>query len=327
MSFAHYIKEIGSGQSGARALSEPDAYQLFSAILDGGVPDLELGAILLAMRVKTEALDELLGFHRAAAERLHRLRSPDARLKPIVIPTYNGARRQANLLPLLALTLQRFNIPVLLHGTLEGHGRVATAYILRELGVMPQGSLTSAQRALDEDGLAFVPTATIAPGLANLMSLRSRLGLRNSAHTIVKLIEPFVGECVRLVSVSHPAYLDKLREFFSATGATALLMRGTEGEAFANPKRRPQIDYFEAGRASVLFEAEVGSVKTLPALPESADAVVTAAWIRERLAGRAPIPYPIVNQLACCLFASGYTDDMNQAKAIAAIEIGGMAAA
>lgn len=327
MSFAHYIKEIGCGEVGARNLSEQDAYQMFAAMLDGGVPDLELGAILLAMRVKTEALGELLGFYQAASERLPMLHSPKRDLKPIVIPTYNGGRRQANLLPLLALILQRFGIPVLLHGTLEGQGRVATAYILRELGVMPQPSLTAAQKALDEEGLAFVPTAAIAPGLANLMGLRRRLGVRNSAHVIVKLIEPFAEECVRMVSMSHPAYLAKLRDFFSATRATALLLRGTEGEAFANPKRRPQIEYFNAGRVQILFEAEVGSIKTLPALPANYEAATTAAWIRDCLEGRVPIPYPLVNQLACCLFVSGYTDDMNQAKAIAAVETGSLAAA
>jgi anthranilate phosphoribosyltransferase len=327
MPFARYIREIGRGEVGARSLTEQQAYELFGAMLDGGVPDLELGAILLAMRVKTESLGELLGFHQAATERLQVLRSPSAHLKPIVIPTYNGARHQPNLLPLLALVLQRFGIPVMLHGTLEGYGRVATAYILRELGIMPQPSLAAAQKALDEEGLAFVPTAAIAPGLANLMGVRHRLGLRNSAHTIVKLIEPFVEPCVRMVSVSHPAYVEKLREFFTATAATALLMRGTEGEAFANPKRRPQIEYIEAGRNAILFEAEVGTLKVMPALPESLEAVATAKWTRDCLAGRVPVPYPIVNQLACCLFVSGYTDDMNQAKAIAAVEAGSLAAA
>ncbi len=327
MSFAQVIKKLGRRDAGAGSLSEQDAYQLFAAMLDGGVPDLELGAILLVLRVKTESLGELLGFYQAASERWAVLRSPRPQLKPIVIPTYSGARRQANLLPLLALILQRFGIPVLLHGMLEAHGRVATAYILRELGVMPQASVTAAQKALDEEGLAFVPTAAIAPGLANLMAMRNRLGLRNSGHVIVKLIEPFGEACVRMVGVSDPAYLAKLRDFFSATGARALLMRGTEGEAFANPKRRPQIEYFDGGRSHILFEAEMGSIEAMPALPADVQAATTAAWIKACLAGHVPIPYPIVNQLACCLFVSGYTDDMNQAKAIAAVETGSLAAA
>ena len=50
MSYGHYIKEIGRGANGARDLSQEDARQLYAAMLDGGVPDLELGAIILAGR-------------------------------------------------------------------------------------------------------------------------------------------------------------------------------------------------------------------------------------------------------------------------------------
>ncbi len=327
MSYAHYIKEIGRGEHGARDLSEHDAYQLFSAMLDGGVPDLELGAIILSMRNKTESLGELIGMHRATSERLHHLRVPSGLAKPIVMPTYNGARHQANLLPLLVLLLKRFNIPVLLHGSLDSNGRVATAYILRELGVMPCASLAATQKALDEDGIAFAPTALLSPGLANLLALRTRLGVRNAAHSIVKMIDPFSGAGLPLVSVSHPAYLDKMREFFVATGHSALLMRGTEGEAFANPKRRPQIDYFNQGVTEILFEAEAGSLKTLPDLPDNIEAATTAIWIEKVLSGKIPAPYPILNQMACCLYASGYSDDFNQAKAIVAMETNTKAAA
>jgi hypothetical protein len=40
-------------------------------------------------------------------------------------------------------------------------------------------------------------------------------------------------------------------------------------------------------------------------------------------AARRPGPQPLVNQLACCLVACDYTDDMHQAKALAAVEAGG----
>lgn len=326
MNFAPFIKEIGRGASGARDLPEDDAYRLFGALLDGGVPDLELGAILLSLRHKTEGVSELLGFQRAVSERLIRLQLPSTDARPVVIPTYNGARHQANLLPLLVLLLKRLSVPVLMHGCLDGNGRVASAYILRELGMLPCATLGQAQKALDADGLAFVPTAVLSPGLAALLSLRGRLGVRNSAHTMVKLLDPFAGEGLRLCAVSHPAYLEKLAAFLQQSGARALLMRGTEGEPFANPKRRPQIMHYEHGHAQVLFEAELGPIRSLPGLPESIEAAPTAAWIRRVMAGELPLPHPLANQLACCLYASGYTQDMNQAKAIAAVEAGSLIA-
>lgn len=327
MSFAHYVKEIGGGAAGGGDLSEHDAYQVFSAMLDGGVPELELGAILLGLRLKSESLPELLGFDRALNARLFRLRAPAGNAKPVILPSYGGARDQPNLLPLLALLLQRFSVPVLVHGTLNGNGRVASAYILRELGIMPCANLGQTQDALDSGGVAFVPTAVLAPGLADLLSLRGRLGVRSSAHVMAKLIDPFEDGGLRVVSASHPPYIEKIREFLLATGAHALALHSTEGEPFADPRRRPQIEYFNDGELQVLFQAETAPPKSMPALPAGIDAATTAAWIKGALAGEAPVPLPLVNQLACCLFAAGYTHDMNQSKAIVAVETGSLAVA
>ena len=82
-----------------------------------------------------------------------------------------------------------------------------------------------------------------------------------------------------------------------------------------------------AGEWRVLFDAETTALKHPATLPHSADAHATAAWIRCALAGEAPLPLPLVNQLACCLYGAGYTEDMNQAKAIIAVETGSLAAA
>ncbi|WP_413437927.1 DNA-binding protein YbiB [Sulfuriferula sp. GW1] len=327
MSYSAILKEIARGVHGAHDLTLDEAEQLYGAMLDGGVPELELGAILIALRMKSESADELLGFYQALERRVYQLDAPNGGVRPVVLPTYNGARHQANLVPLLALLLAKFGVPVLLHGTLEGGGRVATAYILRELGILPSANVRQANEALARERIAFVPTAALSPGLANLLALRNRLGVRNSGHSLAKMIDPFGGNSLRLVSVSHPDYLEKMRAFFQATGGCALLLRGTEGEAFANPKRRPDLEYFEDGAQQILFEAEAGPLKSLPNLPDSIDAPATATWIREAMSGQHPIPLPMVNQLACCLYGAGYTNDMNQAKAIVAMETASLAAA
>jgi anthranilate phosphoribosyltransferase len=260
-------------------------------------------------------------------ERQYWLSRPERGIVPLVVPTYGGALDEPNLLPLLGLLLQRLGVPVLFHGTLDGGGRVASVYILRELGILPSATLTQAQAALDEQLIAFVPTAALCPGLAALLALRSRLGVRNSAHTLAKLIDPFAGEGVLLAGASTPMQLEKLGAFVAASGGRALLLASTQGEPFANPRRRPRIDYYCEGERTVLFEEEAGPVKPVPGLPAAIDVHSTAAWVRQALAGETPIPHPLVNQIACCLYACGYTEDMNQAKAIAAVEAGSLAPA
>lgn len=307
-------------------MPEHEAYELFAAMLDGGVPDLELGAALIALRLKTESLSERLGFYRAISERVYRLQAPGNGPKLLVFGSYHGAREEPNLLALLLLMLRRLGIPVLVHGTLEGGGRIATIYILRELGILPCANLAQAQDSLNQQLLAFVPTAVVCPGLANLLALRNRLGVRTCAHHMVKLLNPCAQESVRVVSASTTAHLDEAEEFFLETGFEALLLKSTEGESFANPMQRPRLVRIHSGRKFILFEEEARASSGNVSLPSGLDAVATAAWIRLALAGEVPIPRSIVNQLACCLLVSGYAGDMHQAKAIAAVEAGGRSA-
>lgn len=315
------IRAIGRGAHGARDLDRVRAREMFAAMLDGEVADLELGAILVAMRIKGEALPETLGFLDALAPRVARVTSPGDRSRPVVLASYNGARRGPNLTPLVALLLARYGVPVLLHGlagagTLDAadgddedsddadHGRVTSARILRELGIPPSPTVIDAEARLRRAGVAYVPTSVLSPGLARLLATRGRIGLRSSAHTLVKLVDPFGGSAVRVVSVSHPDYLVRMREVLAATGADAMLLRGTEGEPFANPKRCPQIEVFLQGSVTRCVDAEEGTIEAIPALPASSDAETTAQWIDEALAGSQAVPAPIVQQLGCLLEAA-----------------------
>ena len=320
MNFAHFIREIGRGKEGARDLEFAEAQQLYGAMLDGGVSDVELGAIMIALRMKGEAIEEMAGFMAAVNERLYALDCPRDRIRPVVIPSYNGARKGANLTPLMAMLLQRFGIPVLVHGPIEGYGRVTSAQILREFGILPVTSRVQANQQLKDGQLTFVPSSVISPGLAQLLSLRGRLGLRNSAHSLVKMIDPFAGRGLVLAAATHSEYLEMMRELLAKLGVSALLLRATEGEPVANPKRRPRIEYLHDGAVDLLFEAEHDSLKSLPHLPEDCDVRSTVDWMRAILSGGHAIPAPLANQLACCLYATGYAEDFNQAKAIVAVD-------
>jgi len=303
---APFIKEIGRGVKGARSMSRDDARQLYGAMLDGRVSDLELGAILLAMRIKGEAVDELAGFMDAAEASFAPLPAPAGEFAPVLIPTYNGARKLANLTPLLALLLAREGVPVLVHGVRNDPGRVTTAEILAELGLAEAGSSADVQDAFAARRPAFLPIERLAPQLAHQLSLRKVLGVRNSTHTIVKILQPFAGPALRLVSYTHPEYLETLGEYFMQADPArgdAFLMRGTEGETVANPHRAQQIDWFHAGTRTLLVERDAPT-DDLSQVPEARDAAATASWIAAALRGEVPVPRSILNQVAECVRAS-----------------------
>jgi anthranilate phosphoribosyltransferase len=183
---AHIIKEIGRGKKGARSMSREDARELYAAILDGRVSDLELGGILLAMRIKGESVEEIAGFLDAAEASFAPLHAPAGACAPVIIPSYNGARKMANLTALLALLLAREGVPVLVHGVAHDPGRVATAEVLAALGIAPANTHAEAEALLAAGKPAFITIDALAPKLAYMLSLRRVLGVRNSTHTLVK---------------------------------------------------------------------------------------------------------------------------------------------
>ena len=294
MAISHYLKIIARGAQGARHLPREQACDLFGQVLDGGISDLEVGAFCIAMRVKGETPEEMAGFLDAIHARLAPL--PASTRTLVVLPSYNGARKLPVLTPLLALLLAREGLPVLVHGAATEDSRISSQYVLAALDV----PALQAIRTRAPGSVAFAPTALLLPGLARLLAVRRTLGLRNSAHSLVKLMNPLapVGARALVVgSYTHPEYAESMAATFALTGADALLLRGTEGEPVADARRVPQMDGFVAGAVTRLEEAQGGPLTTLPELPTGADAEGTAALIRAMLDGHLPVPAPIARQV------------------------------
>lgn len=297
MNYGPIIKEIGRGAKGSKPLDQPTAASLFGDILDGKVPDLELGAVLIALRVKSESLDELLGFKQAMDARCAQIAVP-AGPRCVVLPTYNGARRQPNLMPLVALLLAREGVPVLIQGRHDFETRVSPFELLAALGIEPVADIASASAHLAATRIACVRVDQLLPGLDRLLSLRLRMGVRGSGHTMAKLLDPALGRSVRVVAVTHPEYLERMDEFLRRDGGRAMLLRGTEGEIYANPRRCPELKVYADGTARVAVAADEGGAPPLPGLPDTPSVADNAAIIRAMLNGEATIPAPLLAQVA-----------------------------
>ncbi|MFC7462984.1 DNA-binding protein YbiB [Hydrogenophaga defluvii] len=287
MGISHYIKEIGRGKDGARALSREHATDLFGQVLDGAVTDLEVGAFCLAMRIKGETPEEMAGFLDATRERT--LLQGSADLLPVVLPSYNGARKLPVLTPLLALLLAQRGLPVLVHSAATDSVRVHAPTVLGLLGIAPGAAVAAGQ-------VSLAPTDTLCPGLKRLLDVRRVVGLRNPAHSLVKLMNPCVGRALVVGSYTHPEYAVSMAQTFELVQADALLLRGTEGEPVADPRRAPQMDGFVAGQRQRLQDIQAGSLQQLPDLP-APDAEATARYTRAVLDGDLPVPAPLAAQV------------------------------
>ena len=294
MSIQHYLQEIGRGKDGARALSRVQAADLMGQLLDGQVDDLATGAFCVAMRIKGETPEEMAGFLDAIHQRLPALAAPQ---QPwIVLPSYNGARKLPVLTPLLALWLAREGLPVLLHGSTTETSRTTSAQVLQALGHAQATALAD----IAPGQLLHCTTATLHTGLQKLLNARAAIGLRNPAHSLVKLLNPLGrhGHPALIVgSYTHPEYATSMAATQALVGATALLLRGTEGEPVADARRHPAMTAVLRGQVQALQESQRGTLADLPALPPGHDVESTARYTENVLAGRQPIPAPIARQV------------------------------
>lgn len=313
MSYAGLIRQIEAGEG----LGYVEARALGAALLDGGVPELETAAFLVAFNQHDPGLDAWLGLHSALADRLPDFAAPTDTYRTVVLPAYHGVRSHPQLTPLLALMLKSFGIPVLIHGVLEGGGGAAAAYVLRELGIMPCGTVSQVNARLHDEGMAFAPVALLSPGLAALLALRARLGIDGLATRLVVLADLLGAHSIRVTPVAASSDMAPTQAVLEALGGHALLLEGCEGEAFADPDKRPDMVLVQDGLVQRVYEAQSTSFAKMN-LP-APDARSTGAWIDQVVRDQLPLPLPIRNQLAVCLYAAGYTDDINQARAITAI--------
>ncbi len=305
MGIGKYIKEIGRGKDGARALTREQAADLMGQVLDSQVTDLEIGGFCLAMRIKGETPQEMAGFLDAVHARLHKVQATGP---VVVIPSYNGARRLPVLTPLLAALLAREGgqrgFSVLVHGCATEDSRITTQSVLESSfypSNRPVVQVSIAQAAINSIApgvLHFAPTTTLSPALVRLLDVRRAVGLRNSAHSLVKLMNPTTSaQALIVTSYTHPEYLHSMTDTLQLTGSHAMLLRGTEGEAVADARRAPQMDGFVHGAHCNLHTPQPGSIATLPDLPKVIDADTTAQYIHEVLLRAKPVPAPIAMQV------------------------------
>ena len=302
MSISHYIKEIGRGTKGARSLSRTQACDLMGQVLDGKVSDLELGGFCIAMRFKGESAEELAGFLDATQQRLPVWPQAYKARPVVVIPSYNGSRKLANLTPLLAGLLAQKGLPVLVHGSHTEDKRLGTAEVWRQLG----WTVIERPIALEPGDKVWMQTRHLLAPLDRLLQIRRQMGLRNPAHSIVKLLDPIHGSSTAqsglvLASYTHPAYAQPMLQTLALRATSALLVRGTEGEAVAAPHREPVSTGVIAGEIcferSSLHSSQLASGTESSAPEQDLNAEQTARLTLDILNGQLPVPAPIAQQL------------------------------
>ncbi len=232
--FAPFVRILGKGKTGSRSLTRDEARTAMGMILRGEVKEVQLGALLMLLRVKEESADELTGFVDAARNVI------DA---PADIPvhldwsSYAGKRKHLPWFLLSALTLADNGLRVFMHGA-SGHtqGRIYTENVLNALGIESTTTWPDVSAALDQTNFAFMPLRNLCPQLQAMIDLRNDLGLRSPVHTLVRLLNPLHSPH-SLQSIFHPAYALHHQQASANLGqAHSAVFKGEGGEIERKPE-------------------------------------------------------------------------------------------
>jgi anthranilate phosphoribosyltransferase len=226
------IATVGRGVTKAKPLPPDVAEAAMETILSGRADPFELGALLIALRVKEETAEELTAFVRVAERHLSRLPGPPAAL---TVSSYAGKRQTFPVLLAGACVLAGLGVRVGIHGHATPPERTSFAEVLGALGGHPKADPDTAARHLARAGVAYVGVEAFLPVMHGMLELRRKMGLRSCFHTMARLVNPF-GATHQMVGISHERTFQKFAHACHALGYTGVVaFRGLEGEAEPNP--------------------------------------------------------------------------------------------
>ncbi|WP_263263807.1 glycosyl transferase family protein [Pseudomonas sp. RIT-PI-S] len=229
--FAEFVRILGKGKRGARALTREEAFRAMGMVLDGEVEDTQLGAFLMLLRHKEESAEELAGFTEAVRARV---RAPALKVD-LDWPSYAGKKRHLPWYLLAVKCLGQNGLRIFMHGGgAHTAGRLYTEQLLGDLGITLCRDWAQVAAALDAHGVAFAPLSDWAEPLQRMIDLRNTLGLRSPIHSLARVLNPLGARC-GLQSIFHPGYQPVHREASRLLGDTSIVIKGDGGELEVNP--------------------------------------------------------------------------------------------
>ena len=258
--FRDLLKKIGSGPHTGKDLTRQEAATATKMLLLQEATPAQIGAFMIAQRIKRPTGEELAGMLDAYDELGPKLQ-PATFAHPVMVfgSPYDGRDRTAPLSIGTALILIAASYPVILHGgermpTKEG---VPLIDIWRGLGVdWATLSLEQVQQVFAETGLGFVYLPTHFPLAHGLVTYRDQIGKRPPLATVELIWSPYAGDAHIVAGFVHPPTEDMVKVAFALRQTYAFTtVKGLEGSCDL-PRERTAIIGLGQGKKSLPLEGE-----------------------------------------------------------------------
>jgi anthranilate phosphoribosyltransferase len=198
-----------------RSLSVDEARGAMGSVMDGEATQAQLAALLVALRMRGETVDELAGFAAAMRERVTPVDAPEG----IVDTCGTGGDNSGtfNISTAAALVVAAAGVPVAKHGNRAITSQSGSADVLDALGVRIDHDAASAGAALRDIGFAFLFAPTFHPAMKHAGPTRREIGVRTAFNLLGPLTNP-AGAKRQMIGVADPGAAARIAEVLHVLG-------------------------------------------------------------------------------------------------------------
>lgn len=278
------LKNIAAGET----LSREEAQCVMGEIMDGEASQLQVAAMLGALRMRGETLDEIVGF--ASAMRARAVPVP-ARSTPLVDTCGTGgdASRHSistfNVSTAATFIASGAGVLIAKHGNRAMSSRCGSADVLEHLGVNLNLSAEKIAQSIDEIGIGFMFAPVHHPAMKHVAPIRRELGIRTIFNLLGPLVNP-ASASRQVMGVSDARWLRPIAEVLRALGSErAIICHSQDGlDEFSTCA---PTDYIELKNGELtektLDPSELGLSCADPKMLEGGDAARNAEIIQQLL--------------------------------------------
>jgi anthranilate phosphoribosyltransferase len=232
--FRELLKKVGSGSHTSKPLTRSEAATATRLMLTQTATPAQIGAFMIAHRIKRPSPEELAGMLDAYAALGPALPAASEAQPAMVLGCpYDGRSRTAPVTPVTALLLAAAGIPVVMHGgdRMPTKSGIPLIEMWQQLGVnLFSLTLEQSSRLLNRKGFGFVYLPQHFPAAHSLVPYREQIGKRPPFATIELMWAPYSGPCTVVTGFVHPPTENMARETFALQGIQDFLtVKGLEG--------------------------------------------------------------------------------------------------
>ncbi len=212
-----------------RTISQTEAEQVMTEIMDGEATPAQLGAFLMALRTKGEAVDEIAGLARVMRDRALRVETPDPDSLLDTCGTGGDASHTFNISTAAALVAAGAGLRVAKHGNRAASSACGSADVLEAAGVQIDIDPEGVARCIETAGIGFMFAPRYHPAMRHAAGPRREIGVRTVFNILGPLTNPaHAGH--QLVGVPRPELVETIARVLGELGAKrAIVVHGADG--------------------------------------------------------------------------------------------------